>query len=287
MIHVILKDKIKPEIMNVIVALKKSTEEACKLEINRSKEFFHAQIGQYLLLKDHENANPVCALITEIKLETISLIIPGKYNKQIFHWGVGDKLLAIGGLYGKPYSLPQNKTVVCVAEGESALFVYPLVKALYRQNNSVITLFANVNNQFLFADEIRKMSSEFHSLEIDRKKLINNSLTPFLYDLLNSINVSNLFAIGHSQTVKEVLQYTARKPDLDASIVLNTIVDFVGCMRGMFAVSLSRKSKFITVDGPNFRSVYQSLEQFCQRFPIAEEKLKNQEFRSEKMVFHK
>ena len=273
--------------MYLIVAIKKLAGEIRKLEINRSKDLFNAQTGQYLLLKDDNKSKPVCGLITEVKTDRILLIIPGKYKEQLSHWSIGDKLSSIAGPYGEAYAIPQNKTVVCIAEGESALFAYPLVKALNKQKNRVVTLFANVDDHFLFTEEIRKNSLAFHQLTIDRKKLVDNSLTPYLHEYLKYDQISELFAIGHSNTVKEVLQYVASKPELEAKIILNTFVDFEGCIRGMFNVSMSRKSKYITVDGPDFRSVYQSLEQFVNRFPSAEKKIRNHELHSEKMVFHK
>lgn len=273
--------------MHYVVAFKKMTGAIRKLEINRSENLAKASIGQYLWLKESELAQPICGLITEIKSDRVVILIDLKNHSQLLQWGVGEKLHSVSAPLGDTYCFPKNKQVVCIAEGESALFIYPFIKALYNNGNSLITLFSNVDHHFLFTEEIQKMSVAFYSLAINRNSLLHNSITPYLNEILKEVQVSELFSIGHSTFVREVLNYTAHKPEINANIVLNTLVDFTGCLRNLYKVTQSRKSKFIMVDGVNFRSVYQNFDQFIHRFPTVEQKTAKEEIHSEKMVFHK
>jgi len=216
-----------------------------------------AKAGQFIILRIDEQGERIPLTIADYdrKKGTITVIFMevGKTTKQLGTMKVGDKLLNFAGPLGVATEIEKYGAVVMIGGGVGIAPLYPIVRALKKAGNYVISILGARNEKLLMLEkEIKEYSDELHICTDDGSKGTKGFVSSILQNLIDSgkkINV--VWAIGPVIMMKVVADVT-RKYNIKTMVSLNPImVDGTG-MCGGCRVTVSGEIKFACVDGPEF-----------------------------------
>ncbi|HNZ85727.1 MAG TPA: sulfide/dihydroorotate dehydrogenase-like FAD/NAD-binding protein, partial [Paludibacteraceae bacterium] len=173
-------------------------------------------------------------------------------STKICNLNGGDYITDLVGPLGKATHIEKFGTVVCAGGGVGLAPLLPIVEALKKAGNRVITvLAARTKDLIILEDQLRKHSDEIVVMTDDgsygKKGLVTNGVE----DIINREKVDLCVTIGPAVMMKFVSLLT-KKYEVPTLCSLNTImVDGTG-MCGACRVTVGGKTKFVCVDGPEF-----------------------------------
>jgi ferredoxin--NADP+ reductase len=178
----------------------------------------------------------------------------GKTTAQLAGLKEGDSLQDVQGPLGKPTEIENYGRVVCIGGGVGVGVVYPVIVALKKAGNEVISIVGARKKELLILEkEIRENSDRLIITTDDGSYGIHGFVSSvFEQEILDKgEKVDRVFTIGPVPMMMAVCKIT--KPHRIKTIVsLNSImVDATG-MCGACRVSVAGKTKFTCVDGPEF-----------------------------------
>jgi len=156
------------------------------------------------------------------------------------------------GPLGKATHIENFGTVVCACGGVGAAPMLPIVEAMKRSGNKVITVLAARTKELIILEkEMRAFSDEVVIMTDDgsygQKGLVTNGVE----QIINRETVNLCVTIGPAIMMKFVSLLT-KKYEIPTVASLNTImVDGTG-MCGACRVTVGGKTRFVCVDGPEF-----------------------------------
>jgi len=216
-----------------------------------------AKAGQFIILRIDEQGERIPLTIADYdgKAGTITVIFMevGKTTKQLGTMKVGDKLLNFAGPLGVASEIEKYGTVVCIGGGVGIAPLYPIIRALKKAGNEVISILGARNKKLLMLeDEVEEFSDELHICTDDGSKGHKGFVSDVLQKLINEgKDIKIVWAIGPVIMMKVVANLT-KKYNLKTLVSLNPImVDGTG-MCGGCRVTVDGKIKFACVDGPEF-----------------------------------
>jgi ferredoxin--NADP+ reductase len=215
-----------------------------------------AQPGQFIILRINEKGERIPLTIADSnpKNGTVTIIFleVGKTTKQLGALSAGDTLLNFAGPLGMPSEVKNYGTVVCVGGGVGIAPLYPIVKALKKAGNHVISILgAKTKDLLLLEKEIKEYSDEFFIATDDGSKGQKGFVSDVLQKIIEKQEVHMVMAIGPIIMMKVVSDLT-KKYNIKTLVSLNPImVDGTG-MCGGCRVSIDGTTKFACVDGPEF-----------------------------------
>ncbi|MBN2541525.1 sulfide/dihydroorotate dehydrogenase-like FAD/NAD-binding protein [bacterium] len=236
-----------------------------------------------IVIKDEKGERiPLTVADTNIENGTLTIIFQ-EVGKSTFDFGklnVGDFFRDLVGPLGKPSEIENYGTVVCVAGGVGAAPIYPIVKALKKEGNKVITILGARSKELLILEnELGEYSDELHITTDDGSYGRKGFVCDALEDLINrGININRVISIGPTIMMKAVVDITKRE-NIDTIVSLNSImVDGTG-MCGACRVEVGGETKFTCVDGPEFDGHQVDFDMLMKRLkmyvPQEEEALKH------------
>ena len=237
---------------------KKVLSETVKLmEIKAPLVAKKAQAGQFIILRIDEKGERIPLTIADYdrKAGTITVIFMevGKTTKQLGTMKVGDKLLNFAGPLGVASEIEKYGTVVCIGGGVGIAPLYPIIRALKKAGNEVISILGARNEKLLMLEkEIEEFSDELHICTDDGSKGHKGFVSDVLQKLIDEgKDIKIVWAVGPVIMMKVVANLT-RKYDLKTMVSLNPImVDGTG-MCGGCRVIIDGEIKFACVHGPEF-----------------------------------
>jgi len=216
-----------------------------------------AQAGQFIILRIDEKGERIPLTIADYdrKAGTITVIFMevGKTTKQLGTMKVGDKILNFAGPLGVASEIEKYGTVVCIGGGVGIAPLYPIIRALKKAENEVISILGARNEKLLMLEkEIEKFSDELHICTDDGSKGQKGFVSDVLQKLIDDgKDIKIVWAIGPVIMMKVVANLT-KKYNLKTLVSLNPImVDGTG-MCGGCRVTVDGKIKFACVHGPEF-----------------------------------
>lgn len=216
-----------------------------------------AQPGQFIILRIDEHGERIPLTIADADPEkatiTIIFLEVGKTTKQLGTLKVGDSLMNFAGPLGVPSEVKKYGTVVCIGGGVGIAPLYPIVKALKKTGNHVISILgAKTKDLLLLEREIKEYSDEFYIATDDGSKGTKGFVSTVLQQIVDkNQHIDMVMAIGPIIMMKVVSNLT-KKYSIKTLVSLNPImVDGTG-MCGGCRVSVGGKTKFACVDGPEF-----------------------------------
>jgi ferredoxin--NADP+ reductase len=243
--------------MYPIVEKKVLSENVKLLKIKAPLVAKKAQAGQFIILRIDEKGEriPLTVADADPKKGTVTIIFleVGKTTRQLGTLDVGDSLENFVGPLGVPSEVKKYGTVVCVGGGVGIACLYPLVKALKKAGNHVISILgAKTKDLLILEKEIQACSDEFYISTDDGSKGQKGFVSDVLQQIIDKkIKVDMVMAIGPIIMMKVVSNLT-KKYNIKTLVSLNPImVDGTG-MCGGCRVSVDGKTKFACVDGPEF-----------------------------------
>ena len=216
-----------------------------------------ALAGQFIILRIDEEGERIPLTIADYDRRegTITVIFMevGKTTKQLGTMNVGDKILNFAGPLGVASEIEKYGTCVMIGGGVGIAPLYPIVRALKKEGNYVISILGARNKDLLMLEkEIEEYSDELHICTDDGSKGTKGFVSNVLQDLIdNGKEINIVWAIGPVIMMKVVVDVT-RKYDIKTMVSLNPImVDGTG-MCGGCRVTVGGEIKFACVDGPEF-----------------------------------
>lgn len=215
-----------------------------------------AKPGQFIILRVFEKGERIPLTIARTDRERgVVTIIFQEVGKTTIHLGLlneGDELADFVGPLGKPTDIENYGTVVAIGGGFGTAVLLPLVTALKKAGNKVITIIgARTKELVLLEDEMKKIVDEVLITTDDGSYGMKGLVTDGLKFLMDREKVDAVYAVGPVPMMKAVADMT-RGPGIKTIVSLNPImVDGTG-MCGACRVEVGGKTKFACVDGPEF-----------------------------------
>ena len=237
-----------------------------------SKEYFSANVvkftvdapliakarraGHFVIVRVGEKGEriPLTIADADISKGTITLVVQrmGVSSTKLCALEAGDYITDLVGPLGKATHIENFGTVVCACGGVGTAPMMPIVAALKKAGNKVITVIAaRTKDLVILEEQMRENSDEVIVMTDDgsygNKGLVINGVEA----VIQREKVDLCVTIGPAIMMKFVSLLT-KKYDIPTVASLNTImVDGTG-MCGACRVTIGGKTKFVCVDGPEF-----------------------------------
>ena len=242
--------------MNKIVSKEKFSENVVKLEVEAPLIAKSRKAGHFVIVRVGEKGEriPLTIAAPDAEKGTITLVIQkiGVSSTKLCSLNVGDEITDLVGPLGKATHIENFGTVVCAGGGVGVAPLLPIVEALKKAGNRVITVLAARNKDLvILEDQMRKFSDEVIVMTDDGSSGKKGLVTNGIEEVINREKVDLCVTIGPAIMMKFVSLLT-KKYEIPTVASLNTImVDGTG-MCGACRITVGGKTKFVCVDGPEF-----------------------------------
>lgn len=242
--------------MNKIVKKEYYSEKVVMFEIEAPLIARSRKAGHFVMVRQGEGGERIPLTIATASKDngTITLVIQnvGKTSAKICALNEGDYITNVVGPLGKATHIENVGTVVCAGGGVGVAPLFPIVEALKKAGNRVITVLAARNKDLVILEEqMRQNSDELIIMTDDGSSGKKGLVTNGVEEVILREKVDMCVAIGPAVMMKFVSLLT-KKYEIPTVASLNTImVDGTG-MCGACRVSVGGKTKFVCVDGPEF-----------------------------------
>jgi len=241
-----------------IVSKKQISENVFTAEIEAPLIAQAGKPGQFVIISissDYSERIPLTIAGADPQKGTIRLIWQrvGKTTAELSDLKVGEKIANVVGPLGKPTHIENFGTCVCVGGGIGNAPLLPIVKALEKAGNKIISIIgARTKELLILEEEFAKISDELIVTTDDgsygRKALVTEPLKEVCQ---RSPKPNLVFVIGPAIMMKFCCEVT-KKFNIPTQVSLNTImVDGTG-MCGGCRIEFDGQPKFVCVDGPDF-----------------------------------
>ena len=237
------------------------------------------QAGQFVILRLTEKGERVPLTIAGADPErgTVTLIVQalGKTTRQLAALETGASIADCIGPLGNPSEIENFGRVVCIGGGTGIACVYPIIGALARAGNEVISIIGARTGDLLFLEtEIGRLSRETIITTDDGSRGRRGFVTEALAEVIERCGAAGLdrvIAIGPPLMMQAVAE-TTRPHRIKTIVSLNTImVDGTG-MCGACRVYIDGAMKFACIDGPEFDGHQVNFADLISRLTMFEEK---------------
>ena len=237
-----------------------------------SKEYFSANVvkftvdapliakarraGHFVIVRVGEKGEriPLTIADADISKGTLTLVVQrmGVSSTKLCALEAGDYITDLVGPLGKATHIENFGTVVCACGGVGTAPMMPIVAALKKAGNKVITVIAaRTKDLVILEEQMRENSDEVIVMTDDGSYGNKGLVTNGVETVIQREKVDLCVTIGQAIMMKFVSLLT-KKYDIPTVASLNTImVDGTG-MCGACRVTIGGKTKFVCVDGPEF-----------------------------------
>ena len=242
--------------MNKIVKKEQLSENVVQLEVEAPLIANARRAGHFVIVKigKYGERIPLTIAAADTKKGTITLVIQnvGKSTKKFCALNEGDEITDLVGPLGKATHIENVGTVVCACGGVGAAPMLPIIEAMKKAGNKVVTvLAARTKDLIMLEKEIRQFSDEVIITTDDGSYGAKGLVTNGVETVIQREKVDLCITIGPAIMMKFVALLT-KKYNIPTVASLNTImVDGTG-MCGACRVTVGGKTKFVCVDGPEF-----------------------------------
>lgn len=242
--------------MNKIVGKEYFSENVIKFEVEAPLIAKSRKAGHFVMVKVGAKGEriPLTIADADITKGTITLVVQkmGVSSSKLALLNVGDEITDLVGPLGKATHIENFGTVVCACGGVGTAPMLPIVAALKKAGNKVITVLAARNKDLIILeDQMKQYSDEVIVMTDDGSYGTKGLVTNGVEMVINREKVDLCVTIGPAVMMKFVSMLT-KKYEIPTVASLNTImVDGTG-MCGACRVTVGGKVKFVCVDGPEF-----------------------------------
>lgn len=212
--------------------------------------------GHFVIIKIGEKGEriPLTIASADAKKGTVTLVVQrvGVSSSKLAALNVGDEITDVVGPLGQATHIEKVGTVICAGGGVGVAPMLPIVEALKKAGNRVITILAaRTKDLIILEDQMRDHSDEVIIMTDDGSYGKQGLVTAGMEEVINREKVNMAVVIGPAVMMKYAA-LTTKKYNIETVASLNTImVDGTG-MCGACRVSVGGKTKFVCIDGPEF-----------------------------------
>lgn len=242
--------------MNKIVSKEYFSANVIKFEVEAPLIAKSRKAGHFVMVKVGLKGERIPLTIADADLQkgTITLVVQkmGVSSSKLCALEAGEFITDMVGPLGKATHIENFGTVVCACGGVGTAPMLPIVAALKKAGNRVITVIAaRTKDLIILEEQMRLHSDEVIVMTDDGSYGTKGLVTNGVESVINREKVDLCVTIGPAIMMKFVSQLT-KKYEVPTLASLNTImVDGTG-MCGACRVSVGGKTKFVCVDGPEF-----------------------------------
>lgn len=242
--------------MNKIVKKEYFSENVVCFEVEAPLIARSRKAGHFVILRVGEKGERIPLTIASSNSEkgTITIVIQavGSSSRKICALNEGDYITDIVGPLGQATHIENYGTVICAGGGVGIAPMLPIIEAMKKAGNRVISVLAARNKDLVILEkQVAEYSDEVIVMTDDgsygQKGLVTNGVE----SVINREKVDLCVTIGPAIMMKFVSRLT-QKYNVPTMASLNTImVDGTG-MCGACRITVGGKTKFVCVDGPEF-----------------------------------
>jgi ferredoxin--NADP+ reductase len=255
--------------MNKIVKKEQFSANVVRLDIEAPLIAKSRKAGHFVMVKvdEHGERIPLTIASSDVAKGTITLVVQnvGRSSAKLCALNEGDTIAHVVGPLGKATHIENFGTVVCACGGVGTAPMLPIVEALKKAGNKVITvLAARTKDLIILEEQMHQFSDEVIIMTDDGSSGKKGLVTNGIEEVINREKVDMCVTIGPAIMMKFVALLT-KKYEVPTVASLNTImVDGTG-MCGACRVTVGGKTKFVCVDGPEFDAHQVDFDQMINR----------------------
>ncbi len=269
--------------MNKIIKKENFSERVYRFEVEAPLIAKARKAGHFVIIRVGEKGErmPLTIADADTQKGTITLVVQkvGLSSKKLCALNEGDYITDIVGPLGQATHIEKFGTVVCAGGGVGMAPMLPIVQALKRAGNRVISVLGGRSKELIILEEeIRAHSDEVIIMTDDGSYGEKGLITAGIEQVIQKENIDRCFAIGPAIMMKFVCQLTKRY-NIPTIVSLNTImVDGTG-MCGACRITVNGETKFVCIDGPEFDGHQVNFDEMLKRMgafkTIEKEKLES------------
>ncbi len=242
--------------MNKIISKRQFSERVFCFDIEAPLIAQSRKAGNFVIVRVDKNGERMPLTIADADIEkgTIKLVVQqvGLSSTKLCNLNVGDEVADIVGPLGNPTHIENYGTVICAGGGVGVAPMLPIIRALKRAGNRVLSVLAGRNKDLIIMeDEVRASSDETIIMTDDGSYGEKGVVTVGIEKFIRQEHIDKAFAIGPPIMMKFCCLLTQHY-GIPTDVSLNTImVDGTG-MCGACRLTIGGKTKFVCIDGPEF-----------------------------------
>ena len=242
--------------MNKIVRKEQFSEKVFLFEIEATLIARSRKAGNFVIVRVDQKGErmPLTIAGADIEKGTITLVVQmvGLSSKKLCSLNEGEYIADVVGPLGNPTHIENFGTVVCAGGGLGVAPMLPIIQALKKTGNRVLSVMAGRSKDLIILeDKVRESSNEVIIMTDDGSYGEKGVVTVGIEKFIEQEHVDKVFAIGPPIMMK-FSNLTAQKHNIPCEVSLNTImVDGTG-MCGACRLTIGGKTKFVCIDGPEF-----------------------------------
>ena len=242
--------------MNKIVRKEQFSEKVFLFEIEAPLIAKSRKAGNFVIVRVGQKGErmPLTIAAANTELGTITLVVQkvGLSSSKLCELNVGDYVTDVVGPLGNATHIEKFGTVVCAGGGLGVAPMLPIIQALKKAGNRVLSVMAGRSKDLIILeDKVRESSDEVIIMTDDGSYGEKGVVTVGIEKFIEQEHVDKVFAIGPPIMMK-FSNLTAQKHGIPCEVSLNTImVDGTG-MCGACRLTIGGKTKFVCIDGPEF-----------------------------------
>ena len=212
--------------------------------------------GNFIIVRVDKNSERVPYTIAKSDADkgTLTLVIQevGLSSTKFCQLNVGDAVADVVGPLGTPSRIENYGTVLCAGGGIGIAAILPILTALKKAGNRVISVLAGRTKELvIMTDDVAANSDEMIIMTDDGSWGEKGVVTVGMEKVIEREHVDKVLAIGPPIMMK-FCSLLAHKHGIPNDVSLNTImVDGTG-MCGACRLTIGGKTKFVCIDGPEF-----------------------------------
>ena len=242
--------------MNKIISKTSFSENVVSIEVEAPRIAKACRAGHFVMVRVGKNGERIPLTISSANINrgTITLVIQkvGVSSRKLANLEAGDIITDLVGPLGQATHVEKVGTVLACGGGVGVAPLLPIVEAMKKAGNRVISVIAARNKELVILEEqIRAFSDEVIVMTDDGSHGNKGLITEGMETVINREKVNQAIIIGPAIMMK-FAALTTKKYDIPTVVSLNTImVDGTG-MCGACRISIGGKTKFVCIDGPEF-----------------------------------
>lgn len=242
--------------MNKILSKEQFSEKVFCIVVEAPLIARSCRAGNFVIVRVDKNSERVPYTIAKADPEkgTLTMVIQevGLSSTKLCNMEPDEEVLDIVGPLGQASHIENYGTVVCAGGGIGIAAILPILTALKKAGNRVISVLAGRTKELvIMVDDVAEYSDEVIIMTDDGSMGKKGVVTVGVEEVLQREKVDKVLAIGPPMMMK-FTSLMAKKYGIPNDVSLNTImVDGTG-MCGACRLTIGGKTKFVCIDGPEF-----------------------------------